>query len=96
MIPTKICAECQALLEGVVVALRQHETQMTTGISLSMKGYLTEELRKEFAPVLVESFNVVQVAWDVYREHLIQHGLITPARKAVQPANRMMHRWSHK
>jgi hypothetical protein len=46
MTPTKICAECQALLEGVVVALRQHETQIATGFSLNMKGCLTEELRK--------------------------------------------------
>ena len=85
MIPTRICAECQSLLEGVVVALRQHETQMTTGISLNMKGYLTEELRKEFAPVWVESFNVVQVAWDVYREHIFDPARLDHTCKKSSP-----------
>jgi hypothetical protein len=80
MIHTKICAECEALLDDA------HRVQMSTGISLKVHGYLTDELRNELAPVVVASFNAAQAAWDGYCEHLIQHGLITPARKVVQPA----------
>jgi hypothetical protein len=87
MIKTKICPECGELLGNAVIALRQHETLIATGLSLNVKGYLTEELRKEIAPVAVESFNIAQAAWDAYCEHLIAHGLLTPARKvAVQSA----------
>jgi hypothetical protein len=86
MIHTKICAQCEDLLARAVLAFRQHEMQMSTGISLNVNGYLTEQLRKELAPSVVESFNVAQAAWDAYCEHLIAHGLLTPARKAVQSA----------
>ena len=79
----KFCAECQTLLEGVVVALRQHETLMHIGISLNLDGHLTDQVREEVAPCLVKSFNVAQVAWDGYCEHLIAHGLLIPVRKAV-------------
>jgi hypothetical protein len=74
------------LLEDAVVAVRQHETQVSTGISLNENGYLTEQLRKELAPGVVESFNVAQTAWNAYCEHLIAHGLLTPAKKPIQSA----------
>ena len=91
MIHTKICAKCEALLDDAIVALRQHRMQMSTGISLNVHGYLTEELRKELAPILVGSFILAQAAWDDYCGHLIQHGLLTPARKAVQSAVSVTH-----
>jgi len=86
MIHTKICAECERLLGDAVTAVRQHEVQMATGISLNVNGRLTEQLRKELAPAVVESFNVAQTAWDAYCEHLIAHGLLTRAGKAIQSA----------
>jgi hypothetical protein len=56
------------------------------GLSLNVNGYLTEETRKKLAPVVVETFNDSQKAWDAYCEHLIAHGLLTPARKVVLTA----------
>ena len=87
MIHTKICAECETLLDEAIIARRQHRVQMSTGISLNVHGYLTEELRKELAPILVGSFILAQAAWDDYRGHLIEHGVLTPTRKGVQSAS---------
>jgi hypothetical protein len=38
MIHTKICAECETLLDDAIIALRQHRVQMSTGISLINDG----------------------------------------------------------
>jgi hypothetical protein len=83
MIHTKICSECEYLLEKAVFAMRQHEAQVGEGLSLNAKGLLTKELRKQLAPIAVESFNNAKTAWDAYCDHLIEHGLLTPTGKAI-------------
>jgi hypothetical protein len=86
MIKTKICAECGKLLEQALIAVRQHESELNKGLTMNVSGYLTEELRQQVAPIVVGSFTNAQTAWDAYCDHLIVHGLLTPARKAVQSA----------
>ena len=36
----------------------------------------TDELRREFEANLVTTFNDAQAAWDAYREHVVEHGLL--------------------
>jgi hypothetical protein len=35
----------------------------------------------------VDSFTTAQASWDAYREHLIGHGLLTPASKVIRMAS---------
>jgi hypothetical protein len=49
---------------------------MSQADDLARKHDLTEQLRQEFKTRLVESLNEAQAAWDAYREHLIEHGLL--------------------
>jgi hypothetical protein len=83
MIHTRACPRCQKLLGEAVVGLHIHESHLARGTSLNVNGYLTEQLRKQLAPDAAESLSAAQAAWDVYCKHLIEHGLLTPARKAV-------------
>jgi hypothetical protein len=85
MIETRICAECELLLMKAATTIRYHETDMHRGLQLNERGYLTEELRQELAPVLVSSFNKAQAAWDAYREHLVGHGLLERGAKTANP-----------
>ena len=48
---------------------------METAIGLSRAEH-TEEQRQEFAANLVATFNHAQGAWDVYRQHLVEHGIV--------------------
>ena len=82
MIATKICAECGRLLTDAQQAMRNHETDLLLGLKLNFEGYLTEELREQLAPEVVESFNATQAAWDAYRKHLGGHGLLEVAAKS--------------
>ena len=49
---------------------------------MKQSGKPTEEQRQKFVAKLVASFNAAQSAWDSYREHLIKHGLLTPASRS--------------
>jgi hypothetical protein len=48
-----------------------------SAIQLAKTG-LTDEQRKGFKDRLVASFNEAQSAWDAYRSHLVEHGLLPP------------------
>ena len=85
MIYTKICAECEKLLGKAVNAIHEHEAQLHRGLYLNVTGRLTEELREKLAPEVAASFDVVQMAWTSYCQHLDQHGLLTPEGKARIP-----------
>jgi hypothetical protein len=49
---------------------------MQTTIEIRHREKPSEEEREEFVAKLVASFNAAQSAWDTYREHLVQHGLL--------------------
>jgi len=53
---------------------------MSKAIQWVQNGGGSEEQRQAFKARLLASFNDGQSAWDAYREHLIEHGLL-PATK---------------
>lgn len=59
--------------------MRRHGSQMAAAIQLANTD-LSEEERQGTAARLAESFNEAQSAWDTYREHLIEHGIL-PGRE---------------
>ena len=67
--------------------MARHGKDMETALRIKQNGKPTEEQREEFVARLEASFNAAQSAWDSYRQHLIKHGLVTPASqsKASQP-----------
>jgi hypothetical protein len=65
-------------------AMRRHATDMEAAIRLAKSGGPTEEQRRNFTVRLVTSFNDAQSAWDVYRDHLIGHGLLPPATRPAE------------
>ena len=75
-----ICQSCERLLAEASNALRRHASQMSTSLDVVRKGS-TEEQVNNFRGWLVESFSEAQSAWDAYREHLIEHGLLSPAKR---------------
>jgi hypothetical protein len=84
MIKLTICAECGRLLTDAAELIRRHEADLTLGLRLNAQSYLTEETRQQLAPGVVGSFNAAQAAWDAYREHLIEHGLLEPEAKTAK------------
>jgi hypothetical protein len=71
----RICPECEHHMTAVANAMRRHACQMFEAIELVKRG-LSEDERQEAAVSVRQSFNEAQSAWDAYREHLIDHGLI--------------------
>jgi hypothetical protein len=59
--------------------MRRHEADMRRALQVGRIGELTEEQRQQFKVVLETSFNAAQSEWDAYRDHLIEHGVLTPA-----------------
>jgi hypothetical protein len=49
---------------------------MHGAIELAKRRPPAEEERQEFTTMLVATFNDAQSAWDAYREHLAEHGLL--------------------
>ena len=79
MIKTKICTQCGRWLSDAVEAMRDHETDMLLCLRLNREDQLTEDLREKLKPGLVSSFSRAQAAWDGYRRHLDEHGLLVLA-----------------
>ena len=55
--------------------MRRHGSQMAAARELA-KTDLSEEQRQEATTNLVASFNEAQRAWNAYRDHLRDHGLL--------------------
>jgi hypothetical protein len=61
--------------------MRRHATDMNSAIQLVVRNAGgSEEQQQDFRARLLTSFNDAQSAWDAYREHPIEHGLL-PAPK---------------
>ena len=78
---TRICPDCERRLTEASQAMRRHATDMSKAIQLVRNGGGSEEQRQELTARLLASFDDAQSAWDTYREHLIEHGLLLPAPK---------------
>jgi len=76
MLQTIICLGCGRVLDQASNAIRRHAKLMNTALGYVRKGVATEEQISYFGSRLVESFNEAQTAWDAYREHLTEHGLL--------------------
>jgi len=75
MIRTLLCHICDERLTDVSNAIRRHASVTHTAIELA-KSDATEEQWKVFKDSLAASFHEAHAAWDAYREHLIEHGLL--------------------
>jgi hypothetical protein len=80
MPPTIVCLSCERALDVASNALRRHASLMNTAFDSVRKGKVTDEQVSDLRGRLRESFNEAQSAWDTYREHLAEHGLLSPGR----------------
>ena len=80
MQPTIVCHECDQRLTHASNAMRHHATVMHRAIKLAKADSLTGELRKEYTDSLRVTLNDAQAAWDDYRSHLVEHGLLPSVR----------------
>ena len=71
-----VCLACDTRLNEAANAMRHHWSEMNAAIYEVQSGRLTEEEWQELKPSLWASFNEAQSAWDAYREHLIEHGIL--------------------
>ncbi len=82
MLSTIVCPGCDERLTTASDALRRHATLMHTAIEWA-HSVGTEEQRNDYTDSLVASFIDAQSAWDAYREHLIEHGLLSPSTRDI-------------
>jgi hypothetical protein len=84
MIHTILCHVCDERLTEVSNAMRRHASVMHTAIELA-KSDVSEEQWTGFKDNLAASFLEAHAAWDAYREHLIEHGLLRnlPSKRDV-------------
>ena len=78
----RVCLECDKLLTEASDSIRRHAGDMTVGMFLIHRGDLTEEARQDFKTRLVGSFKDAQSAWDAYRAHLMEHGILSNSLEA--------------
>ena len=67
-------------LTAAATAMRRHATVMHEAIKDAKSESLTDELRKEYTDSLRVTLNDAQAAWDAYRSHLVEHGLLPAVR----------------
>jgi hypothetical protein len=71
----RLCPGCEQLLTTASDAMRHHAQEMHAAISSAHAG-LSEPQVDEYKTKLIESFYDAQAAWDAYREHLKEHGIM--------------------
>ncbi len=71
----RLCPSCEQLLATASDAMRRHAEDMHTANSSAHAG-LTESQVEQYKTRLIESFYDAQSAWDAYREHLKEHGIM--------------------
>ena len=75
MPPIRVCHGCEQYLTTASDAMRRHAEDMRSAISSVQTG-LTEEEIDQYKARLVASFNEAQSAWEAYRAHLREHGIL--------------------
>jgi hypothetical protein len=75
-----VCGECKRKLDLASLAMRHHAGVMNRALERAHSGSLTEEDFKNFQSELWASLHDAETAWDTYREHLREHGIL-PAQK---------------
>lgn len=75
MATTRLCPSCEQLLATASSAISRHAKEMHAAISL-VHTIPTEPQVDEYKTKLIESFYEAQSAWDAYRAHLREHGIM--------------------
>ena len=70
-----LCPGCEELLATASDAVRRHAVEMHTALSL-VQNELTDAQVDEHKVRLIESFYAAQSAWEAYRAHLREHGIM--------------------
>jgi len=76
MLANRFCLVCDERLAEVSKAMRRHESIMAQGALWLRMDEVTEERRQDFRARIIASFTEAQMAWDAYRDHLKEHGLL--------------------
>jgi hypothetical protein len=79
----RFCLVCDQRLAEVSKAMRRHESIMAQGALWLRMDEVTEERRQDFRARIIASFTEAQMAWDAYRDHLKEHGLLPFFRVAA-------------
>jgi len=79
-----LCPGCEQTLATASDAIRRHAKDMEAAISAVHAG-LTEERVLKHKTTLIASFYDAQSAWDAYRTHLKEHGILPVIPPATQP-----------
>jgi len=72
----RICPACERRLNETSDAMRRHASRMSRAMEAP------EDRRPEFKAMVTASFLEAQAAWDAYRDHLIEHGLLPAPEKS--------------
>lgn len=80
---TIACDDCDQRLTAAATAVRRHANMLHLAIALAKADALTEEQRKDFREGFFATFNDAQAAWDAYRSHLAEHGLLPASTRDV-------------
>ena len=75
MHPTRVCPTCEERFTDASTAMRLHLNDMHTALGWARSETLTDEQSQLFTTTLMETLAEAQLAWDVYRQHLAEHGL---------------------
>ena len=76
MLADRFCLVCDERLAEVSKAIRRHESIMAQGALWLRMDEVTEERQQDFRVRVIASFTEAQMAWDAYRDHLKEHGLL--------------------
>ena len=79
-VTTNVCVGCEKRMEEASNAMRRHAGQMNCALDSVRGGRLTEQERQDLKVSLSASFNEAESAWNAYREHLTEHGILPERR----------------
>jgi hypothetical protein len=72
----QVCNACEQRLSAAAHAMRRHATQVLQAIEIGRKNP-ADDVRQQQRALIYASFKETQAAWNAYRDHLVEHGLLT-------------------
>ena len=72
----RLCGDCDRKLLDASTTLRRHASEMNRALQLVRAGSVTEDQVQDLRNNVWASLNDAEAAWDTYRQHLIEHGLV--------------------
>jgi hypothetical protein len=83
MKPVRLCHGCEQRLMDLSDAVRRHAADVSRALDTARRANPTEEQLDDFRTALFASFNRTEAAWNVYCDHLREHGVL-PQHPATQ------------